>query len=226
MMRLLAVDASTWWGGAALLDVTEGRPRVVAEIGVEVGDSLAARLLPIVEALLVAAGWPKDSLDAYAAARGPGSFTGIRVALGLANGLALSASRPCVGVDTLSAMAEAFGPADAHRVPFLNAGRGEVYAARFDPQSSPPQMLRPPWVGEPSSALEPGVDVVVFGRGAQAHESRLRAAGYRRSVGRAETSVAAGAGRIALARLAAGTVDPGEIAPLYVRPSDAEVKFR
>ena len=225
-MRLLAVDASTWWGGAALLDVSEGEPRVVAELGVEVQDSLAARLLPIVETLLAAAAWPKDSLDAYAAARGPGSFTGIRVALGLASGLALAASRPLVGVDTLSAMAEAFGPADADRVPFLNAGRGEVYAARFDPRESPPRMLRAPWVGDPASALEPGVDAVVFGRGARPHEALLRAAGYRRSIGRTPTSIAAGVGRIALALLAAGTVVPGDIVPLYVRPADAEVKFR
>ena len=225
-MRLLSVDASTWWGGAALLDLHDGEARLVAEIGVEVGDSLAARLLPIVEALLDAAGWPRTSLDAYAAVRGPGTFTGVRVGLGLARGLALGASRPCVGVDTLSAMAEAHGPAPFERVPLMDAGRGEVYGARFSPVGSPPPMLRSPWVGTPEMALEPGVDAFFFGRGASMHASRLRAAGYGRTVGRAPTSVAAGAGRIALAMLASGSVDAADVAPLYVRPTDAELKFR
>ena len=93
-MRLLAVDASTWWGGAALLDVYEGAPRLVADAGVHVEDSHAARLLPLVEGLLASAGWIKDSLDAYAATRGPGSFTGVRVGLGLVSGFALATSRP------------------------------------------------------------------------------------------------------------------------------------
>jgi tRNA threonylcarbamoyladenosine biosynthesis protein TsaB len=225
-MRLLAMDASTWWGGAALLDEHEGAPRVVAEIGVHIEDSHAARLLPIVEGLLATAGWPKSSLDAYAAVRGPGSFTGVRVGLGLMSGLALAASRPCVGVGTLPAMAEAFGPAVADRVPLIDAGRGEVYGARFDPSGSPPGVLRAPWVGEPELALEPGVELIVFGGGAQTHALRLTEAGYRGPIGRAPASVAAGAGRIALLMLAAGSVVPGDIAPLYVRPADAEVRFR
>ena len=225
-MRLLALDASTWWGGAALLDVHEGAPRVVAEIGVRIEDSHAARLLPIVERLLAAADWSKGSLDAFAAVRGPGSFTGIRVGLGLMSGLALAASRPCVGVGSLPAMAEAIGPAVADRVPLLDAGRGEVYGARFDPAESPPRVLRSPWVGDPALAVEPGVDIVVFGNGAMKNAARLTDAGYQRPIGRAPTSVAAGAGRIALLMLSAGTVVPGDIAPLYVRPADAEVRFR
>ena len=71
-MRLLAIDASTWWGGAALLEAEGGEPQLVAEIGVHVEDSHAARLLPLVEGLLATAAWPKTSLDAYAAVRGPG----------------------------------------------------------------------------------------------------------------------------------------------------------
>lgn len=226
MTRLLAMDASTWWGGAALLDDRDGEPRIIAEIGLQAEDSLAAQLLPLAETLLAIAGWPRNSVDAYAAVRGPGSFTGVRVALGLVSGLALAASRPCVGVDTLSSMAEAHGPAGADRVPLLDAGRGEVYGARFDPDGSPPRVLRPPWVGEPARAVEPGVGVFIFGGGARRHEALLKAAGYEKTTGRAPTSVAAAAGRIALAQLAAGTVVPGDLAPLYIRPADAEVKIR
>jgi len=225
-MRLVAIDASTWWGGVALVELVDGAPKLVAEIGLHVEGSHAARLLPLVEGLLAIAAWPKSSLDAYVAVRGPGSFTGLRVALGLAGGLSLSTGRPCVGVGTLHAMAEAFGPASGDRVPLLDAGRGDVYGARFDHDETPPQELRPAWVGIPALALEPGVAAVVFGDGARIHEARLREAGYSGPIGRAATSVAAAAGRIGLMKLMAGTVGGNELAPLYVRPADAKVRIR
>jgi tRNA threonylcarbamoyladenosine biosynthesis protein TsaB len=225
-MRLVAIDASTWWGGVALLEVRDDVPRLVAEIGVYVEDSHAARLLPMVEGLLATAAWPKSSLDAYAAVRGPGSFTGVRVALGLMSGLALATARPCVGVGSLQAMAEAYGPAGCDRVPLLDAGRGDVYGARFDPGGSPPVELRPAWVGVPALAVEPGVPVVMFGAGARVHEPRLREAGYAGPIGGQVTSVAAAAGRIALVKLASGEVVAADLAPLYVRPADAKVRVR
>ena len=225
-MRLLAIDASTWWGGAALLAANGETVALVAEIGLQSEDSHAARLLPAIEGLLASASWPKSSLDAYAAARGPGSFTGIRVALGLLQGLAAASGRPTVGVSTLAAMAEAHGPASLPRVPLLDAGRGEVYGACFDPSGSPPTELRPAWVGDPGLALSAGVDVALFGNGACLHEGRLREAGYRGVIGASATSVAAAIGRIALASLLRGTVDPSGTTPLYVRPADAEVKRR
>jgi hypothetical protein len=101
-----------------------------------------------------------------------------------------------------------------------------VYGARFDATSSPPIALSAPWVGDAALALKDGVDVVVFGSGARTHASRLKEVGYAGAVGHAPTAVASAAGRIALAMIAAGTVMPGDLAPLYVRPSDAEVKLR
>lgn len=225
-MRLLAIDASTFWGGAALLEWEGGSSRLIAETGLYVESSHAAQLLPLVDGLLATAGWQKGSLDAYVAVRGPGSFTGIRVALGLISGLALASERPCVGVGTLDAMAEAHGPAIVDRVPLLDAGRGEVYGGRFDARATPPEVRTAAWVGDPALALVGDGGVVVFGTGASVHELRLREAGYRGPVGRVPTSVAAGAGRIALAQLAAGTTRPLDMTPLYVRPSDAEVRFR
>jgi len=223
MMRLLAIDTSTWWGVAALVETADGGPRLIAEIGLRVEDSHAAHALAIVEALLAAAAWDKSSLDAYVAVRGPGSFTGIRVAMGLARGLGLAARRPCIGIGTLDAMAEAFGPASAERVPLLDAGRGEVYGARFDAASTPPRALEEPWVRTPEAVLAGGPGIV-FGSGAERHGEALRAAGYREVIGRPPTSVAAGAARIASSL----PVDTGDrdFTPLYVRPADAELPRR
>ncbi|HUC43716.1 MAG TPA: tRNA (adenosine(37)-N6)-threonylcarbamoyltransferase complex dimerization subunit type 1 TsaB [Candidatus Sulfotelmatobacter sp.] len=225
-MRLVAIDTSTWWGGAALVETREGPPRVVAEAGTWVEDSHAARILGLVDAVLALAGWSKQSLDAYAATRGPGSFTGIRVGLGTVAGLALATERACVGVSTLAAMSEAAGPSTALRQPMLDAGRGEVYSARYDGTSCPPRELTAPWVGAPERALlEAGPDAVaLFGSGALAHEGRLRAAGYTGVCGPTPTSIAAGAGRIAAFRLAAGEHGEADLVPLYLRPADAELK--
>ena len=225
-MRVMALDASTWWGAAALLETHDGTTRLIAEIGVHVESSHAARLLPLVDGLLATAGWSKSSIDIFAAVRGPGSFTGIRVALGLISGLALVTGRPSIGVGTLDAMAEAYGPAASDRVPLLDAGRGEVYGARFDARSSPPALLRPPWVGDASLACEPSSPAVVFGGGARLHEARLREAGYAGPIGAAPTSVAAAAGRLAIAGVAAGTLGPHDAVPLYVRPATAEARLR
>jgi hypothetical protein len=81
-------------------------------------------------------------------------------------------------------------------------------------------------VGDPALALEAGIEAVVFGGGASVHETRLRQAGYGGPLGRSPSSVAAAVGRIALARLLVGCTAGGDITPLYVRPSDAEVKHR
>lgn len=225
-MRLLAVDTSTWWGGAALLDTEGGVPRLIADAGARIQDSHASRLLPLVDGLLAQAGWSRASLDAYAAARGPGSFTGIRVALGVLQGLALASGRPCLGIGTLDAMAESLGPAPAPRVPLLDAGRQEAYGARFDAEGSPPRATIGVWVGDPALALEGGPAAFVFGSGAVAHQARLRDVGYRGPIGSPTLSVAAGVGRIALARLAADPAADPDLAPLYVRPADAEIKLR
>lgn len=225
-MRVLAIDTSTRWAGAALLDIEDGRPRLVAEIGVLVEDSHAARMLPAVQDLLAAACWVKDSLDAYVAVRGPGSFTGIRVAMGLMRGIGIAANRPCVGVGTLDAMAEAWGAAAADRVPLMDAGRGEVYGARFDPIGSPPRAIVPAWVGNVERAVADGTEVVLIGGGVAAYEGQLRQAGYTGVIGCAPTGVAAGAGRIALTLLRGRPGTDIDFTPLYVRPSDAEIKFR
>jgi tRNA threonylcarbamoyladenosine biosynthesis protein TsaB len=225
-MRLLALDTSGWWGGAALLDRHDGGVRLIAEIGFHVADSHAARALGAVTALLDVAGWTKESLEGFVAVRGPGAFTGIRVGLGLIRGFALASGRPCAGIGTLDAMAEAWGPAHAERVPLIDAGRGEAYGARFDATGCPPVAIDPVWVADPVRALSGGRRVVVFGTGALAHEARLREAGYDGPIGRPVTGIAAAAGRIALARWPEDGRPDSELAPLYVRPSDAEVKHR
>lgn len=91
------------------------------------------RLMPMIEDVLSAAGLSPESLDALAYGRGPGSFTGLRIAAGVAQGLAFGLDRPLIGISTLEALALA-----AHRrhrvdhvIPMLDARMSEVYVAAY-----------------------------------------------------------------------------------------------
>jgi len=216
--RILAVDTSTVWGGVALLEHgSPGSPAgVVAEFGARMRGSHSEHLLRWIEHALREADWPRSSLDAFVATRGPGSFTGIRVGLGTCRGLALAAERPCHGVDTLAAIAGAHGPAERERVPFLDAGRSQIYIARYAAQGDPPIERGPArlagraeLVGEARAGA-----LLIPGPGADA--SDLLAGP---SLAPEVRGLAAAAGRIA----AAGAHDAERFlpAPLYVRPPDA-----
>lgn len=227
MIRAVAMDASTWWGGVALVESLDGATerRTVAEAGLLVTDSHSVHLLRLLDFLLAETSWPKSSLDVFAATRGPGSFTGLRVGLGTVRGLGLASGRPCLGVGTLEAMAEALGPSERDRAPLLDAARGEVYGARYDPSTSPPREAVAPWIGPPERALA-GSEVapVLFGSGAELHRDRLRAAGFDGPLAATPGSVAAAAGWIATVRLRAGVPDEDGLSPLYLRPPDAQAR--
>jgi tRNA threonylcarbamoyladenosine biosynthesis protein TsaB len=225
MIRAVALDTTTWWGGVALVAASGTGAETIAEAGLRVGDSHAAHLLRVLETLLAEAGWERSAIDLYVATHGPGSFTGIRIGLGTVRGLALAADRDAVGVGTLEAMAEAHGPDVRERVPVLDAGRGEVYAARFDAAGSPPKEHEAPWVGSPLRLLHRETPAVLFGPGVAMHAALLRERGWTGPAAASPTGVAAGAARLAVRRHHAGSRSDG-LAPLYLRPADAETGTR
>jgi len=106
---------------------------LVASLEHEQPNAHAERLLPLLERLLADAGWPKSSLDRLAVGVGPGSFTGLRAGIALAEGLSVGLDRPLWGVGSLLAMArgglaEHSGPCCA----LLDARRSELFAAVYD----------------------------------------------------------------------------------------------
>lgn len=220
MKRVLALDTSTWWESVALVqqEGVDSPPEVVGEVGLRVDRSHAPQILVRVERLLADCGWSKSSVDAYVATRGPGSFTGIRVALGTVLGLGFASGRPCFGVGTLEALAQAHGPSPGRRLAVIGAGRGKLYAAEFDAASSPPVELRAPWVaeaGELLAAADPSTRIVP-GPGTEAD---LRPSG---AAGRSPRAIASAAGTLVLLRGAdRDTHDPP--VPLYVRRPDVRL---
>jgi len=127
-MKLLAFDTSTQWLSVAC--VTGDGCVSRAELA---GQAHSERLLPLIDEVLAEAGVTLGELDAVAFGAGPGSFTGVRIACGVAQGLGLGADLPLVPVSTLEALAEtAFRLHGAERVlSCLDARMSEVYVAGY-----------------------------------------------------------------------------------------------
>ncbi len=107
MPRILALDTSSDACSVALMDAERTLSRF--ELAAK---SHTRRLLPMVDEVLAEAGWSLSNLDVLAFGRGPGSFTGLRIGLGVVQGLAFARDLPVVGVSTLDAMA--LGYYEAH----------------------------------------------------------------------------------------------------------------
>lgn len=124
-MKLLALDTSTENCSVALW--LDGEIRSRQELA---GQRHSDLILPMLEELLGEAGIALNSLDGIAYGEGPGSFTGLRIGCGVAQGLALGADLPVLGISTLLALAEA---APGERVlACLDARIGEIYHAAYE----------------------------------------------------------------------------------------------
>ena len=137
-MRLLALDccldacqAAVVADGAVLAEASEAMTRGHQE-----------RLALMVREVMTAAGLPFAELDAVAVTVGPGSFTGLRVGLAFAKGLALALGLPCIGVGTLAALAGSV-PGPGRRGAVIDNGRGQVWLQRFDGEAAlgPPETV-------------------------------------------------------------------------------------
>jgi len=124
---ILGIETATW---TASVGVTrDGHP--VAERTQHSESSHAPTILLLIDDALRAAGIAVADLGAIAVSTGPGSFTGLRIGLSTAKGLAYACKTPIVAVPTLTALARAAGPREGPVCPVLDARKGEVYAACF-----------------------------------------------------------------------------------------------
>jgi len=128
-MKVLALDTCTRAGSVALL--RDGA--LVGSYVLDVTSTHSERLLPAVDRLLADAGWRIEDVDLIACAKGPGSFTGLRIGLSTAKGLAFAVDKPLVGVNSLEAMALGFGFGATPICPMIDARKQQVFAALFAP---------------------------------------------------------------------------------------------
>jgi tRNA threonylcarbamoyladenosine biosynthesis protein TsaB len=130
-MRILALDTTTGSGSVALLEDT----RLLAEINAESALTHSARLLRAVDYLLKKNGLEIKDIDGFAVAAGPGSFTGIRIGLSTVKAFAFASRKLVAPVSSLAALAlKLREPQGRLFCPFIDAKKGEVYAALFETQ--------------------------------------------------------------------------------------------
>lgn len=217
-VRILALDTTGAFGSLALLDDES----LLDEMLLHSEEGFSHLLFDHLARLLARRGWDIYDVDCIAATSGPGSFTGVRVGLAAAKGLAEAVGRPVVAVSNLQAVAS-FGTSRL-RACFLDARRGEVYGAVFD---SDLESVQPERVMAFSAWLEhlPPDELELITTEPSPFQEALRTTRFAgRSISQVPRALAAAAGRIAARRFRQGlAVDPAAVEPNYVRRSDAEL---
>ena len=212
-MQILALETSTEWCSAALwvdgdLHVREAHA----------GNRHSELILPMAQELMAEGGIVLTQLNAMAYGEGPGSFTGLRIACGVTQGLALAAGCPVIGVGSLHALAAAAAleTGAAGVLAILDARMGEVYAARYRDGIE----VLPPALYKPEALPTPLPGECVAGTGFFAYEALLSAAwiGLDYRVSELRYPSAAQVARLAVPRLLTGEGRSAEWAePVYVR---------
>lgn len=212
-MNLLALETATHRLSVALY-----RDGEVIERAEEIANGGSERLLPWVSELLAESGLAFADLDAIAFGAGPGGFTGLRLACGVAQGLAFGLDLPVLGVSSLEALALAANDQGAERVfACLDARMNEVYGAAYLFRDGASQIVLAPVVAPPELlAAPPGSGWIGCGDGFSVYPELLGANVVRIVPGLWPS--AAAVARLAAPRLARGEgVDAGLAMPLYVR---------
>ena len=218
---LLAVESATPRTRVALLR----GGTLVCERACEPGAPTAEVLLPAIDAALDEAHARLTDVASFGISIGPGSFTGLRIGLATVKGLAFGTDCTAVPVPTLAALALAAPEGPGPAVAMLDARRGEVYAASYQPGSSREDRVPCSVYGpEALAGLLPPVCRLV-GEGALVCGEALQALlGPEVRLFPNVEPRAAHVGQLAFAALAGGAgCDPAELAPRYLRRAQAEV---
>jgi tRNA threonylcarbamoyladenosine biosynthesis protein TsaB len=213
-VKILALETSGDYCSVALW-----RDGAVSDREMLAGQRQSGMLLDLVHALLRASGEALRDVDGIAFGAGPGSFTGLRVACGVTQGLAAGAGKPVVGIGTLLALAQASGAARVACC--IDARMGEVYQAAYELRNTEWHTVQEPGVYAPASVpLLPDDGWHGCGNGFDAYGTALRAR-YGARLSAIDATLHARAREIAalaapvFARGGGGRAESA--APLYVR---------
>ena len=218
-MRILALESSALAASAALCRDGECEGLCLQNCGLTHSETL----LPMAENLLKGCGLSVGDVDLIAVARGPGSFTGVRIGVAAAKGLSWGAEKPCCGVSTLEAMAwQAARLRDRLLCCCMDARRGQVYNALFRASGERPERLSEDRaISLPELLPELREPPVLLGDGARITAEALEKAGIPYELA-PETLRLQSAWGVALAALHAPRESWGEPEPVYLRLSQAE----
>ena len=219
---VLALDTTTKSGSIAVVHDEVVRVERAGDPDVTYGQRLPAELMNVLQQ----AGIRIGDVDLFAVAAGPGSFTGLRVGIATIQGLAMAQGKRVVAVSALEALARAGTNAEHTIAAWMDAQRGEVFAALYAPDGH--DLLIPPVSAPPRAVLDAWGDSAhgrppsFIGDGAIRHLDFLR-----QEIGSQVRIIAPPSLAGIIGQIAAedpGRADlPHAIVPIYVRTSDAEL---
>lgn len=219
-MLTLALDTATRVGSCAV--ARDGI--VLLEQASDASRPQAARLPSELMSLLDRADVALSAIDIYAVATGPGSFTGLRIGIASMQGLAFAAGKPLIGISGLDALAHVAGGSTPRVATWIDAWRGEVYAALYEGGRE----REAPTVAHPHALLSrfSGSHTLFIGDGADTCRRLIEGTlgSFARIAEPATPLLAATIARMATDRARAGHIPSAHaISPLYVRRPDAEL---
>lgn len=229
-MLILSIDTATPVAGVALVD----EKNTYYEVLVNTGYKHSQTLLEMIDVSFRQTGYSLGDVDAIAVTTGPGSFTGLRIGLATAKGLAFAGSKPIIGIPTLDAIAYNISWRSGLICPILNARKGEVYTSFYQGERrlTDYQALSPENLVQMANQImrQTGDKAVTFlGDGVSQYRSVLLD-----SLGDALISPpeywlprVSAVGSLAVGRGLCGQFDDlFSLTPTYVRQSEAEVRMR
>lgn len=225
--KILALETATMCGSVAVM----ADEICVAEYSLVSQQTHSRRLLSGIDRLLVDAEISWRDIDAIAVSLGPGSFTGLRIGLSTAKGLAFATGKPLIGVGTLDGLAAQFFKAAGLICPVLDARKKEVYAALYRASESGVCERQSDYLVLSPENLCRRIDepVLFVGDGALLYKEKFTDQLGGRALfapGGCCYPRAAAIGMLAVSMWKEQEfLDPAEVVPLYVRPSEAELLF-
>ncbi len=235
-MLILAVETSTFTGSVALAEAPSpgdvpGAFQIVGETTLNLSATHSARLMPAIDRLLRETSRPVQAVQGIATGLGPGSFTGLRIAVSTVKGLAFSLNAPVAGVSTLDALAHNFPYASLLVCPVLDARKKEVYAALFRGDGEGQlRRISEYWVLSPEDLCSRIPErTILVGSGADVYREIFREKlGSRAVFAPPDLSFprASSVARLSLPSFQLGqTIDLMAFTPIYVRRSEAEIHW-
>lgn len=227
-MKVLGIDTSTPCGSVGLID----EDRVLADRLLNIPVTHSERLLSSVEGVLREAEYSLGDVDGWALSLGPGSFTGLRIGVSAVKGLAFATGKPVAGTPTLDVLAFQISPTPYLICPVLDARKEEVYTALYRyGDGNRPRPVSPYQACRPEELVRQIHEKTIFvGDGIKTYGDFLRNQLPSLAVfpiSSLHLPYGSTIARLGLDLLRRGeSLDLATFTPIYVRPSEAELKWR
>lgn len=219
-MNILGVESSSVSAGAAVLK----NGVLAAEIFTNNGLTHSQTLMPMISEAIAMAGLDISDIDLFAVSQGPGSYTGLRIGIGLVKGLAYGAGKKALGISSLRALAQNIPFASGLIAPIMDARAGQVYAAIY--RQSPGEfetLMQPAALSLADLAAKlRGERAFFVGDGVAPYKERLTELLGEGAAFATQNLCMARAGAVAVLAQGGEGISPFELSPVYLRRPQAE----